>query len=390
MRECKYLIVGGGLSGKILALGLAHYNISSCILEREAAAQIDDTRTIALNSYSANLLQKYAIWSSLADYVSDIKDIYVVDDRDDVNMLHFSAGHVNSSAIGHMIESGHFNRILNEIVDNSPLISRIYGAYSNVETDGKIAQLLLADNNKINAQYLIAADGKRSIIAAKFFKKLVSKQYNQTAITFKIKHEKPHNGTAIEHFMPSGPFALLPLRDQHSSSVVWCDLPEMIEKYTSLPLEELALHLAERTGPFLGKIELETPITSKHCFKLGAEVTKQYFYKNIALIADAAHSIHPLSGQGLNQGIKDIASLTEIISTREYCGLKLDEIAFGQYEQARKLDNYLMYQLTDKLSLLFSNNFPFSKIFRRTGLSLLDSSEIIKEKMISYAIGARL
>lgn len=382
-----YLIIGGGLSGKIMALGLASHGIKCAILDRAPQVHFNDTRTIALNSKTVGVLKAYNLFDHLSDYISNINDIYVVDDRNDLHMLHFSEKHNNSQPIGHMILSSDFNKQLSHLINESEDITAIEASYDDVETDGKIASVFLTNGEVITANMLIAADGMRSKIRGKFCEQNIAKQYDQAALTFIVEHEKEHHGMAMEHFMPAGPFATLPLRDPNKSSIVWCDKMEALQHYITLPREELSIHLKERVGEVLGNIYPIDDLSTSHCFPLSANVTKQYYYKNIVLIADAAHNVHPLAGQGLNQGIKDISSLVTLIDDMHFCGLSTYSNMLSRYEKERSLDNLAMYQITDKLLWLFSNNVPVASMLRKTGLSLLDSITPMKSLMLKYAKG---
>jgi 2-octaprenyl-6-methoxyphenol hydroxylase len=203
---------------------------------------------------------------------------------------------------------------------------------------------------------------------------------------------------AVEHFMTQGVFAILPLRDPYRSSIVWCEKEEVTKLYMKMKRDEFAGYLEERFGKFLGKVEIESDPVA---FPLGARITKRYYNlfrlgaglrgskeaerdprifakatseeskTFLVVLGDSAHTIHPLAGQGLNQGIKDIEELTNIISRNLSVGLGIDEIALEEYENKRKGDNYAMSLVTDNLNRLFSNNLPGLSHVRKLGLALI-------------------
>ena len=186
--------------------------------------------------------------------------------------------------------------------------------------------------------------------------------------------------------MPSGPFATLPMKDPYQSSVVWTEKHEIAALYKQMPIENLTAHLQEKFGEFLGQVKI---ISKVQTFPLSAYITENYVKDNIVLVGDIAHAIHPLAGQGLNQGIKDIEELTNIIDKRLKNGLEVDKIALAEYENARIRDNYNMFLLTDNINRVFSNDIKALAFVRRLGMSILNEMGSMKHKIVSYGMGIR-
>lgn len=356
-------ILGCGVTGMLMALRLAHEGIATTILERSDMKWPRDRRTIALTGFSKNILYKIGLWDSLEPYIGEIKDVYVVDNKSP-QMLHLLQG--GGGAAGYMIENSSLKDVLLKAVRKNPLITLC------IEVE---------HGNPYEYDLLILCDGKSSKLRQEYFQDRVLKNYNQSAMTFLVRHAKPHEGTAVEHFMTQGPFASLPMRDPNESGIVWTEKTEVTGLYMKMDRMEFAYHLSKRFGDFLGELEI---ISEPQAFSLSARVVKNYYYDNMVVVGDSAHTIHPLAGQGLNQGIKDIDVLGEIIARNLLVGLQVDEIALKEYENKRWLDNYRMYLVTDNLNRFFSNNLAIWRDVRKLGLGLLNKVPSLKNKLVGY------
>lgn len=385
----KVIIAGCGLSGMITALSLAYYGINSVIIEKKNTKDLaffNDLRTTALTSSTKNFLNEINIWSDISKISGNISDIYVVDNKAE-DMLHFKSPHVrdelqNKEPMGYLVKNNIFKKILFELVLNNKLIQIIDNIdykLKNNNDDG--CEIILADGRELLAKLLIICDGFNSSLKQNYFSDIINKNYSQYALTFLVKHEKQHEETAVEHFMPNGPFAILPLKDPHISSVVWTIKNEMRDVLLSMSSEEFTYIIQENFGNFLGRISMSGEIAA---FPLKACITKNYFNKKIVLIADSAHVIHPLAGQGLNQGIKDIKSL--IINILEH---DISNKTLVNYEKERKKDNLIMYEITDKLNMIFQLNYPLFFASRQLGFKAIEKISPLKNLLVSYAMGQR-
>ena len=380
----KIIVIGAGLSGLITAIAFSRNNIPVTIFEKSKNHQESkDPRTTSLNFRSVAILKKYNIWQELEEFATPIEDIYVLDNYAP-NVLHFSGSEVldENSKMGYMMENHILRDRLREITKNIDIRYE-----SNLEFIDQIElnKVVVEDGqNKISPDLIVACDGKFSLIREKFFENILDKSYAQKAIVLNIWHEKSHNNIAVEHFMPKGPFAILPLKDPHQSSIVWSEKEESANLYLQMKKEEFSVHIKQKIGSFLGDVKIITEICS---YPLSAHVTKEYFYKNIALIADSAHSIHPLAGQGLNIGIQDIDALVSIVTRYQNVGLKLDETALQQYSKQRFWSNLIMFNAMDFLNLLFSNESKVISRLRRFGMSMINSSSFVKKFLMQKAMG---
>jgi 2-octaprenyl-6-methoxyphenol hydroxylase len=373
------VILGAGLSGEITALAFAAKGIKTLLLEVSDLKFPKDGRTIALTNLSKSFLAEVGIWSSLEPYISDIKDVYVADDFSP-RMMHLSESQDNYKALGYMIESYNLRSTIHDLVLSNPLITlKISTNYELLDsgTEGK-AILQIADK-KVTADLIVICDGRNSKIRKEYFVDSFNKDYKQSALTFHVEHTKMHENTAVEHFMNRGVFAILPLRNQHQSAIVWAEKSELAEIYKDMEPADFLLHLKKRFGDFLGDVKVTTPIQS---YPLTARITKHYYYDKLLLVADSAHNIHPLAGQGLNQGIKDIESLSSIVARNYFVGLEFDKLAAEEYERSRKGDNYAMFLLTDNLNRIFSNNIPILRNLRKVGLSMIDRMSFLKKRLV--------
>ena len=381
----KIVIAGCGLGGMITALALANINIAVTILEKRS---IDDPkfsadpRTTALNAGSKEFLSKSGIWSEIEQFFAPINDIYVVDNKSN-DMLHFSSQVTSERKImGYMIKNEIFRQKILDLTKSNKLITIIDQVdYSAISENDRVRIKLAADKEDIIADLLIVCDSARSQIASQYFTKKIDKQYNQHALVFNVRHEKSHEYSAVEHFLPSGPFAILPLQDVHHSSIVWTIPMRMNEVLMSMDPEEFLYNVQQNFGQFLGEIEIIDEIGS---FPLRAYVAESMVHNRIVLVADSAHVIHPLAGQGLNQGIQDIENLTQKILM-----YGINDGALRVYEKERLRDNMKMYRITDGFNMIFSNNSKLLFRFRQIAFKALEKCTPLKALFVSYAMGQR-
>lgn len=405
MKKEEIIILGCGFNGMITALGLASYNIKSTIIEKKNLSNTNylDTRTTALTQRSKSIFKNFNIWKDIEPYTSNINEVYVVDNKSTM-MVHLNASKSEFDSIGYMIENSNLYVKLIELVQNNPLINvidntsyvsidshqhstKIYltNKIFNSKDNSNITAIDINTSSKINCELLIVCDGCNSIARKQYFEYFIDKEYHQSAIVFNVRHQKQHFGTAVEHFLPNGPFATLPLADQQVSSIVWVEKSNLATLYTQMDKKSLTNYVQDKFGWSLGKIEI---ITTPVLYPLKAKIAKQYYHNNVVLVGDTAHMIHPLAGQGLNQSIKDIDSLTDILHSRKSLGLEMTSSEFKLYQRDRFLDNYTMYLLTDNLNRLFSNNLPLLATARKISLGLLDKSVILKRMIMEYGMGS--
>ena len=379
------IILGSGLSGMITALALAKYNIKSTIIEAKSTKDdrfFDDVRTTAINSASKEVFNKIGVWEKLSKLCGAINDIYVVDNKAP-EMLHFATYDTPKNEImGYLVENTKFKKCLYNLVQDNKFINILDNIkYQEIINHPDYCQLTLSNNTKMLCKLLIVCDSKNSKAKSLFFSNDIEKDYKQKAITFIVEHEKNHEGSAVEHFLPNGPFAILPLKDPNRSSIVWTVPKDHASVILNLPEDEFTYLIQENFGAFLGKIQIKSKAAA---FPLKAYTVTKYYNKSIALVADTAHVIHPLAGQGLNQGIKDIDCLSNLIATEGITPEILDI-----YQKQRKQDNENMLLITDTINSAF---LPTSRIFhgaRQAAFKTIESFPSFKKILIKYAMGER-
>ena len=247
----------------------------------------------------------------------------------------------------------------------------------------------LSDGSAVSARLLVAADGARSAIREQAGIASHGWTYDQSAIVTTVKHERDHHGRAEEHFLPAGPFAILPLKDDpeigHRSSIVWTEDKREAERIVTLPDDEFHAELERRFGLALGEIAAVGP---RRAFPLGFAVARSFVAERIALVGDAAHVIHPIAGQGLNMGLKDVAALAETIVDAARLGLDPGSLAvLDRYQRWRSFDTMAMGATTDGLNRLFSNRSDMLRLMRDVGLGLVDRLPGLKHLFIREAAG---
>ena len=368
------IIGGGGAIGLSCALALAHYGLSVLLLDKSDDSikinPIFDGRNIALNNASVRFFDRLNIWDSLKSKVQPINDIIVSDGTlrhgASESYIHFDAHDIQHESFGYFALNPDIH---NALIDNVRLQSNITLCYNtqitNIINNQDSVQIVDNNNKTYHAKLLIAADGKHSFIRNFCNIDTHTKDYKQTAIVLAVSHEKPHQGIAQEFFLPSGPFAILPLVGNHAS-LVWIESHATAKALLDAPEDVFLYELKRRFGDYLGDLNIISP---KFSYPLMLQIAKEIISKRTILIGDAAHVIHPISGQGFNLGIRDIGYLSEIIQEHHYAGLDIgSDIALNVYKNMRHKDISLFGTMTTGLNWIFSNDNLMLQQSRRFGL----------------------
>jgi 2-octaprenyl-6-methoxyphenol hydroxylase len=396
------LIAGGGFAGLTLAIALRQalgerfaVAVADPGLGRTAAAA-NDERASAIVASVRRLFETLGVWQRAAADAQPILDMTVTDSRlgDAVRPIFLTfAGEVEpGEPFAHMIE----NRIL---VDALTAKARELGIElrSAAVTDFTLAaagddkssadrciDARLSDAQALNARLLVAADGARSTIRGKAGIATHGWSYGQSAIVVNVAHMRDHHGRAEEHFLPAGPFAILPLKGNRSS-IVWTETTADAERIMGLPEAEFGAELEQRFKLHLGEIKV---IGKRRVHPLGFFVARSFIAERIALVGDAAHLIHPIAGQGLNMGLKDVAALAEVIVDATRLGLDPGALdVLERYQRWRRFDTMAMGVATDGLNRLFSNRSDVLRLVRDVGLGLVDRLPALKRLFIREAAG---
>jgi 2-octaprenyl-6-methoxyphenol hydroxylase len=387
-------IVGGGISGTTCAAILAGAGLEVALVERQTPSQMTttahDVRTTAITYGSRKLLEAAGLWADLAPHACPIDDIRVADGASPL-FLHFDSREVGDDPLGSIVENRLIRQSLFRRIAELPAITQIAPAsVSAIDTSGPLARLTLADGRQIAAELIIGADGRESFIRAAAGIETIGWAYKQHAIVTIMGHELSHENVAVENFLPPGPFAMLPMTDAadgtHRSSIVWTDHMDAVPLYMEFGKPEFETELQRRAGDWVGRVWEIGPRLS---YPLGLRHAKRYVGPRVALIADAAHVIHPIAGQGLNLGMRDIALLTELLVDRRRTGLDLgDPSMLARYERMRRSDNIAFSAATDILDRLFSNDIPPITLARRVGLGAVNAAPPLRRFFMRRAMGA--
>lgn len=386
-------IAGGGLVGLTLAIACAAAGFSVVVVDREvpatAADDAFDGRGSAIAWGSAQVLKGLGLWDDLAPHAGAINDIRV-SDGDSLLFLHYDHRAVGDHPLGYIIENRYIRRALYKRAAALMQIRLLAPAQASLlRQDEASATLALADGGRIAARLVVACDGRGSAVREQAGIGVTRWDYAQTAIVTSFSHAKPHRGIAHERFLPAGPFAVLPLPDgpdgEHRSSLVWTERRDLVPAMLALPDDEFAAEIAERFGPGLGRI---TAAGRRWSYPLGVVLADRYVAGRVALAGDAAHGVHPIAGQGLNMGLRDVAALAECLVDAARLGLDAaSSLALERYERWRRFDNLSLLAVTDVLNRLFSNDIAPLRLVRDLGLGLVEQIPPLKRLFMRHAMG---
>jgi 2-octaprenyl-6-methoxyphenol hydroxylase len=384
------LIAGGGFAGLALAIALRQGSdgaLSVALVDPAMDRASGDPRASAIAAAARRLFETIGVWPAIADGAQPILDMVVTDSRLDHAMrptfLTFDGEIAPGEPFAHMIENGPMIAALlgkarEQGVDLRPV------AVTQFQHDPARVTAQLSDGASLSARLLVAADGARSVIREQAGIAVHGWDYDQAGIVTTIAHERPHNGRAEEHFLPAGPFAILPLTG-HRSSIVWTESKADAARIVALSDAEFLAELEQRFGLHLGDLALAGP---RRAFPLGLHVARSFIAERIALIGDAAHVIHPIAGQGLNMGLRDAAALAEAVIDAARLGIDVGAVSvLERYQRWRRFDTMAMGVATDSLNRLFSNNSDVLRLVRDMGLGLVDRMPNLKEFFIREAAG---
>ncbi len=370
-----------------LALTRFQQGLRVALVDRRAFSVPDDKRAFALSAGVRRVLEVLGVWSGIAPEAQPIRAMKITDSgTGDISrpvFLTFEGDVVPGEPYAHMAPNRVLTRVLLEaLADRVTFVAPV--EVTSYAAGPARASLSLKDGRTLEAPVIIAADGAMSALRGMAGIGVVSHDYHQAGIVTTIAHELPHEGTAYEHFRPAGPFASLPLPGNRSS-LVWTERTAEAARLKSLPLDETAGLIEAAMGSSLGKVTVEESLQS---FPLRLQIARDFMGPRLALIGDAAHVIHPLAGQGLNLGLKDVAALTETLIDAMRLGLDPGSPdVLERYQQWRRFDTSLMAAVTDNLNRLFSNDAPPLRALRDLGLGLVDRMSPIKDALISRAAG---
>jgi 2-octaprenyl-6-methoxyphenol hydroxylase len=388
--EFDVMIAGGGLNGTALALALDQVGLRVALadpLAVETRAEPGfDGRSYALALGSQRLLKALGLWDDLAPQAQPILEIKVTDGRAGEGpspfILAFDHAEIEEGPMGFMVEDRHLRRALLQALAGSG-VSHLAGASVTGHRSGATVEVDL-DGHVQRARLLVGADGMRSPTGARAGIKRIGWTYGQTALVCALQHDRPHQGVAHQFFMPPGPLAILPLAGQRSS-IVWSETHAEAQRINGLDDAGYLQVLRPRFGDFLGAIELAG---ARYTYPLSLSIAQSFIAPRVALVGDAAHRVHPIAGQGLNAGLKDVAALAEVLAdaTRRGEDIGAPDV-LARYQSWRRFDTATLAAATDGFNRLFSNDNGALRLVREIGMGLANALPGLRRGFIREAAG---
>jgi 2-octaprenyl-6-methoxyphenol hydroxylase len=382
------IVVGGGLTGLTLSIACAGAGVEVAVIDRESPATMlaepFDGRTTAIAHGSQQALEAIGLWRRVADGAEPIREIRVADGGSPL-FLHYDHAELGEAPLGYIVENRKLRQALMAEAASLPTLRHLApAAVALVEREEARAVAHLADGGRVTGALVAACDGGRSPLRGAAGIKTIAWNYPQVSIVCTVRHALPHRGVAVEHFLPGGPFAILPMTGNRSS-IVWTESAALAPALLALDEADFMQELGRRFGDYLGALALEGPRWSHPLSLLHAE---RYAAPRLALVGDAAHVIHPIAGQGLNLGIRDVAVLAELIVDARRLGLDIGgALLLERYERWRRFDNVMLAAVTDGLNRLFSNALPGITLARDLGLAAVDRLPPVKRFLMRHAMG---
>ena len=387
------LIAGGGLNGASLALALAGVGLRVTLvdlLSKDTRADPEfDGRGYALALTSVRMLKVLGVWNAVEDKAQPILDIKVADGRPNQGAsplyVHFDHHEIEEGPMGHMLEDRFLRQaLLNAVAAEARITHLSQVAVVSQEVAPGHVDVGLSDGNTQAARLLVGCDGRQSEVATRAGISRTGWDYTQASLVCAVRHEKPHGGCAHQLFLPSGPLAILPLPGNRSS-VVWTETRDRAVAIQAMPPEAYLDALRPVFGNFLGEISLDG---GRFLYPLGLSLANRIVAQRVALVGDAAHGIHPLAGQGLNLGLRDVAALAEVLADAARRGEDYGTAAaLRPYETWRRFDIAALAAATDGINRLFSNDNTFLRGIRDIGLGLANALPGVRKGMIREAAG---
>jgi 2-octaprenyl-6-methoxyphenol hydroxylase len=391
------IIIGGGsFVGLALALGLAKsapgaFRIG--IIERMPADQARagrfDGRSVALTTAAKHMLEALGVWERVAHDAQPVLAIDITDSQLEMPvrsvLLNFDTDASEDGPTAYILENALLRRALYEAAEPLTDISIIAPAtVTGIDLGEARANATLSTGESLNAALLVAADGQRSSLRKMAGFKIVEWKSDQAAITGTVAHEKPHEGHAVQHFLPAGPFAILPMTGNRCS-IVWTESADDAQRIMAMDETGQLAELEQRMGGKLGTLSIQGKLS---CYPLTMTLARGFVKPRIALAGDAAHGLHWIAGQGLNHGLKDAAALTEVLVDAARLGLDPgDPIILERYERWRRFDSASSAMTAAGLNRLFANDFVPLRMARQFGLGLVDRMPALKSLFMREAAG---
>ena len=396
------IICGGALAGMTLALSLQRKGFNIIIIDPRDIKEVieQDKRTTAIAAGPREFYCELGVWSKLKRNIEPINSISILDGSSSV-ALEFDYRDLldkkklsNITSLGHVVENSNLIKKISYTINDSRnlgQVKRLKAKVLDIKIDKFSAKVLLDNNKQVTADLIIAADGKNSLI-----RKMVGIQenrstYDQEAFVTQILHTNNHNNIALEKFLPGGPLAVLPMKkinNNYRSAIVWSDERAVSKSRFQSSREtpnQMSYEIERHCFDWLGQIKL---YNQPAVFPLELIKPKKLVSERFVLMGDAAHSIHPIAGQGFNLALRGMKTFSNMCGGRAELGLDIGSIKFlKEYERLRKVDILSLINVTHSLNELFRDSRSSIKFFRRMGLFAVDKSPIVKKAFMKYAMG---
>ncbi|MDR5652406.1 FAD-dependent monooxygenase [Ruixingdingia sedimenti] len=392
-RDTDVIIAGGGLNGPALALALAQGGLRVTVIDaRPAPARAEtgfDGRAYALAIASRRLLAAIGVWGAVADRAQPILGIKASDGRAGEGaapfFLHFDHAEIEEGPMGHMLEDRFLYAAFLDAMRNAPGVTLRDGEKVVAQAvAGAGVTVALASGRRVTGRVLVGCDGRASGTAARAGIRRHGWGYGQTALVCALDHDLPHHGIAHQLFMPAGPLAILPLPGNRSS-IVWSESDATAATIAALPDDAFLDLLRPRFGDFLGGIRLAG---ARFTYPLSLSLAERYAAPRIALAGDAAHGVHPIAGQGLNLGLRDVGALAEVLVDAHRRGEDIGAPdVLDRYQRWRRFDATALALGMDGVNRLFSNDNPLLRAARDLGLGLVNATPPLRRHFIRQAAG---
>lgn len=388
--DADVIIVGGGLVGCTLAALLAKNEFRCLIIEERdttgnSVTRIDP-RALAITRASVNILRAAGAWQHLSkNRIGYFSEMHVWDENG-TGKIHFDSAELCEPALGYIIEQTILEQALRQSLEGNEYVKWYQPAIpSSLALEENRITVVLEDGSNLNARLLVAADGARSRIRTLAGIDYPQHDYHQQAVACVVEAEKPHVQVARQRFLHNGPLAFLPMADQKQCGIVWSTSPEHASALLAMDEQEFNQTLAQAFDQVLGEVLSSGPRAS---FPLQHAQAKQYCRPRLVLAGDAAHTVHPLAGQGANLGLLDAAALSEVVLDARNRNRDIGAYqVLRRYERWRKGENYIMLRILQGFKYLFESNLEIIRHCRNMGLDFTDAATPLKHMIMRYAMG---
>lgn len=375
------VIVGGGMVGLSLALSLHQNGLQVAVIEareinhKHLNSDRVETRVSAINHTSKRLLEDLGVWNAIkSNRISPYYQMCVWDDVPSESIT-ISAEEISEHSLGNIVENDVITQALITKISNTGIEIYANQRIEKIQKNGNTELVVLADKI-VETSLIVGADGANSFVRDYFNFETKVKPYKHTAIVATLELEKQHNQTAYQRFYDKGVLAFLPLENPNKASIVWSVKTDYANFLMSLADEKFELELAKAINNTLGSVKL---LSKRFSFELIQRHAKSYIKSNVVLVGDAAHTIHPLAGQGVNIGFKDVIALSKVVSEAFAKGRLIGHIStLDKYQRERKLDNTKMIALMKAFKEVFGSENDYIKKARRAGFEFVDKYSILK------------